>query len=307
MGGREIVARVSAATFAPEGWLVCGTRCGSLLRLDPRGHGGGVVTYERQVWPARGVWSLAITPDGTLLAAVVGSKHGKKIVFLDARTFEVVGSLSERDWEEHRLHVSNVMSLSFAFWGGELLVASRNGMLTRWSVTTGRLITRFERPVADAYSSLLDAAWSPNGSHVVAVDGSEYLYQWTREGLPNKTIPCHTALWSVSYNPLGEYVAVAGGSFRVGLVNVWRGEFTGTLGKEGSPMRSLPGIQTVSWLDSVSVLARYSGKGLARFWRSGRYWEWGTGDVMRAFTHSSNHAWWAGDTGTYLLLFAAPC
>ncbi len=154
-----------------------------------------VETGSTNFLPQQGtITSLALSPDGTLLAA---GMHDGKIVLRDAATFETLATFNG--------HRGRVTGLAFTHKGASLISTGEESAWIEWDLSSGRE-TRINTPHASAINSL---AWSPDGATIAtgAIDGTIQLWD-ANTGAPLAQLVGHgEAVSRLVWSPDGAVLA----------------------------------------------------------------------------------------------------
>ncbi|BAI93121.1 serine/threonine protein kinase [Arthrospira platensis FACHB-971] len=242
------------------------------------------------------IWSLAITPDGQLVAS--GQTDGS-INLVDIDTGTVVNTLSGhnqpvgtiaiapegrflasaggdgtiRIWDlwNSRLvrvlpgHRSWVHALAFSPDGASLASAGGDGSIRLWNVDTG-----FEERTLRGYGEQIQAiVFSANGEMLISGSSNGLLELWDREtGQLRRSLAAHPqAIWSLAVSPDGQTLATGSWDRTVRLWDLNRLEleyFTSL------PLQTLTGhgdkIQSLSFSPDGQTLASGDFDGTIKLW-----------------------------------------
>ena len=214
---------VNGAEFSPEGDLVVtasedgtariwdadgGT---ALETLRPSGH--RVATFDGRPF---GVTEAAFNPDGTLV--VTASDDGR------ARIWDVDGGAPVRSL---RGHTGGVTSAAFSSDGERVVTAGGDGTARIWDANGGAAIEtlrsrRARREARSQYGTfaVTDAAFTPDGKHVVTAESGGAARIWsTTGGGPVETLRGHeSGVTAAAFSPDGERVVTAGTD---GTARIW--------------------------------------------------------------------------------------
>jgi hypothetical protein len=208
----------------------------------------GAPHFSRVVATARGgVWSLALSPDGTRLAAggstvrlidprvpqarsVVLSGHlgavagvafspdGKTLASGGADPTVRLWSLDSPSSPPMILegHADQVTSLAFGFAGQRLATASRDGTVRLWDLGA----TPPMASVLNGHTGAVTAvAFSPDGGRLASAGADGQVRIWdVAQPAAVATLPTGTPVGALAYSPEGRYLATGGDD---GLVRVW--------------------------------------------------------------------------------------
>lgn len=189
-------APVRSVALSQDGaWLVAALNDNTLQRwqLNPIAPLG-----EPLVGHSAQIQAVAVAQNGAVMASADGSGA---VILWDALTGEPLFTLP---------HESAVWALSFHPLRAELLTATQDGTLSRWSVQRGTLIADWQAHAGIIYS----AQYSPDGAIIASGGDDLTLRLWdtaTGEPLPDAP-PAEHPNWvlSVAFSPNGRVVASAG-------------------------------------------------------------------------------------------------
>jgi len=194
-------------TFSPEGDLIATTSWGGRLRVWDVRTGQPVRTMRDQDGsPAQGFFSVAFSPDGTLLA---GSVPPDTYIWRveDGR---ILYRLQQPEY---------VLRVAFSPDGRRLATSAFDGSIRMWDVDTGRLIRSF---LGNTVAQSL--VFSPDGNHLATLNRDGTLRLWNAPTLQQILLidPHVPALGGpvdkLAFSPDGTRLAAAGGD---GAVRVY--------------------------------------------------------------------------------------
>jgi WD40 repeat protein len=177
--------------------------------------------FSRVVNTSRGgLWSLALSPDGTRLASA-GSA-----VRPDGRTLATGGDdPSVRLWDLSAPgaapvilegHTERVTSLAFGFAGQRLATASQDGTVRLWDLAT----TPRSASVLNGHAGAVTAvAFSADGARLASGGADGQVRIWdVAQPAAVATLPAGVGVDSLAYSPDGRFVATGGSD---GAVRLW--------------------------------------------------------------------------------------
>ena len=212
---------ISGLAFAPDGKTFAtsgGDGSVHLWGLDP----ADAVRYQEpdQLWPiaaiapakgldgAIGVMSLAVSPDGSLLAA--GTRH-------EIRTYQLPAG-TERG--VLRGHESGVMKLAFSRDGRRLASSAADGSNRVWDITgAGKELGILKRP----YVTTWPIAFTADGSKLLVTWRDNFLYAWDFTTGSRQPVGSQYRAGGLELSPDGESLAVFGERDPSGVISIMRG------------------------------------------------------------------------------------
>lgn len=223
---------VSSLAFSPDGTVLAA----GMMWLDDTGTWGEVRLWEADTgkpvrtipvpplgeWQDGGVYSLAFSPDGALLAA---GCDADTVRFWDTATGEVV-----------RIITATGGAGSVAFSPDGRLLAGGDGDVRIWEVATGR---QLQAIAAHGYT-VHQLAFSPSGAILVAAD-TLHLYAWdveTGREVWRSGDPPYT-LYSLALAPDGTVLAVGQADGTIWLWDTGSWQEVGTVRAHKDAVRAL--------------------------------------------------------------------
>jgi serine/threonine protein kinase len=159
------------------------------------------------------VWSIAFSPDGSLLA--LGGSDGIELwnVTTGALKQTLIG------------HIDTVYSVAFSP-GGKLLVSGGSGGIELWDLITGTV-----RQTWPSRSS--SVAFSPDGHLLASGEADNTIRLWdVSTDAPRQTFTLHTeTVWSIAFSPDGSLLASGSEYNTIDLWDVATGKLKHTLGR----------------------------------------------------------------------------
>lgn len=150
------------------------------------------------------VWSIAVTPNGQILAT---ARSNGEIELIDKQTGSVLNSLTG--------HAGVVWAIAISPDGEKIVSAGEDQTVKVWQVHTGELL----HTLRGHQSSVLNVAISPDGQAIasVAEDGTAKLWNLSTGGLLTTLHNNQRALQTVAFSPNGEILATGGDDHQVKL------------------------------------------------------------------------------------------
>jgi WD40 repeat protein len=265
---KRILPRADAATFAlaynPAGTRLAAASIYSSVRIWDLGGGDPVELTDE----LKGLASLAISPDGTLLATgggeppeVLQLPRGKMVASGDeprsVRIWDAVTGHSIRALEGH---AGSIYAVAFSPDGTRLASAGADRKIRIWDLATGDVLHAFYGHGA----AILGLAFSPDGSRLVSCGLDRTIRTWdAASGKPIHTLEGHTNwVLGVAFSPDGTRLASAGADETVRLWDPVRGR--GVLTLRGPHGR----VHGVAFSSDGAYLAAAAADGSVRVWES---------------------------------------
>ena len=230
----DVTSRERVAALQPRGWdfrSLSFSADGTLLAV---GAGGG---GEASIWnvatrqqvasfqPGIAVYSLSLSPDGTLLVTSEAHDNMFKVSLWDVASRERVATLQPG----HRHHIPEV---SFSSDGTLLAFGPRRGEVSIWNVATRQQVASFQP--GNAVSSL---SLSPDGT-LLAIGTNGPVLLWDVASRQLVATFVHLGeVFEVSFSPDGTLLATGGrdGTVQLWDVSEWTGEGTITTVEQAMP------------------------------------------------------------------------
>ena len=212
-------------------------------------------------FPHLGVFDLAFSPDGRILAGV---EAGGTIRLWDTVAHRQVGQPIPAGVVDAFGYT--VDAVAFSPSGSLLATAGSNGQVRLWDVATHREVGL---PIRVPASAVTDVAFSPDGSVLATVGGDGRLRLWDvathREiGAPIPAVgdPASNEVSAVAFSPDGSLLATASAD---GTVRLWD---TATRQQIGAPLAaaSYGAVNAVAFSPDGQILATASADGTVRLW-----------------------------------------
>ena len=142
---------------------------------------------------------LALSPDGSHLAAAYGDENGNidKVSLFDTSTWT-------RQFDVTSIPYVEISALDFSPNGSELAVGAENGTARVWSLLTREMVAAYAGPTA-AIGSMV---FTPNGRSVLTASNDGTVRLWRALGVESALVPIHADLGSVGLS--GNTLLVAG-------------------------------------------------------------------------------------------------
>ncbi|MGV9386639.1 nSTAND1 domain-containing NTPase [Nonomuraea sp. NPDC003707] len=246
--------------------------------------------------PESGVWSVAFSPDGRILAAAstpdaLGNEGRGKVQLWDVATRRQIGTLADPDGEVYSVAFSpDGRVLATTSSGASITRGSRsktelNSVVRLWDVATRRQIGTLADPDGDVYS----VAFSPDGRTLASTSigpgtgdgrGEGKVRLWdlaTRRQIGAPLIDPDGEVTSVAFSPDGRLLASGGGYISERNKKVWGRVLlwnVATHRRSGAPLREPNGeVTSVAFSPDGRTLASGSapdiirdGTGKIRLW-----------------------------------------
>lgn len=199
---------------------------------------------------ARGLWSVAFSPDGKYMA-VSGDQKIIKIWEL-----EHLHSRKEFRSFSHEKEVRNVV---FSSDGKRLATASFDGTAKIWDIESSDVYKSFE----GQSGKVRTVAFSPNGLMLATGHQDGIVILWDAiSGDEIKRFKCHKeAVWSVAFSPSGIFLATAGADKKTIIWDVEQGILLHTLHGHTDT------VSGIAFSPDGKLLATSSTDRTARIWR----------------------------------------
>jgi serine/threonine protein kinase len=198
--------------------------------------------------------SVAVSPDGTILAAGDGYVYGTSFLW-NIATGKMIATLKDPGGN------ARVSTVAFSHNGALLATADQNGSTYLWSVPAGKLVGALKDPdQSPAYVMAL----SPDGA-TMAVGGENTVLLWdfaTRAFSSTITVPGASEIVSVAFSPNGVDLAGADSDDNIYLWNLITGKLIATLKDPGKHAS----VSTIAFSPDGATLAAGDGNGHTYLW-----------------------------------------
>ena len=198
-----------------------------------------------QVNPSGEVWSLAISPDGEIIAS--GNNYGT-IEFFEHQTGDIVKIFRE--------HKNVIRSLVFIPQTNQLISGDGDGKIKLWNWQNNI----GEREFLGHLGSIWSLAISPNGQTWISCSEDETIRVWNLATGQTKTIVFshETVVYALAFSPDGQIFASAG---KDKIVKIWKAA------RHRSLLKSLEGHQDTVRTIAISPNLHYSWENWEQAWK----------------------------------------
>ena len=216
--------------------------------------GGPIPTHSG---PNGGVFAVAFSPSGTLLASADGDGTVRLWNTAARRPFGRPIQASASD---------GVYGVAFSPSGRWLATAGGDGTVRLWDVATGRPVGP---PIhASARNGVRAVAFSPDGTRLATAGGDGTVRLWDpaigrQAGPPLVTGSGPLGVYGVAFSPSGTRLATAGGD---GTVQLWDPATGRPVGAPLKAASTLNGVSGVAFSPDSTLLASADGDGTVRLW-----------------------------------------
>lgn len=218
-------------------------------------------TLKGDDWVVLSIWSIAISPDGKMLASGHHADSTVKIWNLETQKIERI----------LRGHVWAVESVKFSPNGQILVSGSLDSNIKIWNPYTGRQIRNLNGPQESPISlvkswfsdkSVYTVAFSPDGQNIASGGAKQPIQLWRLSNGEVKTnLTGHTdTVYSVAFSPDGKTLASGSADCTIRIWDLFTGEPIHTLGHSSD-------VYSVAFSPDGQTLVSSSSDRTIKIWR----------------------------------------